>query len=549
MKQSRYFLKTWLFFPIAIWINSCQIVDKSKFSNYFFYNEDQNITTLDPAFVKAQSEIWAVSQIFEGLVEYDDSLNLKPCLAKSWNISEDGEIYTFHLRTDVYFHKSPLFKDSIRKMSAEDVVFSLSRIADPKTASPGAWIFNDKMDLRFFENADSFKMPIRVVNDSTIQMALTHAFSPFLGILAMPYCFIVPKEMVGNDFRNHPIGTGPFVFRKWEEEVSVLLGRNVLYYRIQDSVRLPYLDGILIDNVKNKQTAFMKFVQGEYDFFNGIDATIKDELLNHSGDLKPKYKNQFNLLKSPFLNTEYIGFNLNPKFNNEATSNLYFRKALNFAIDREKLIGFLRNGVGIPAYYGFTPLGLPNYQYANIQKTLFDLDSALFYLKASKINVKTMKPIELNTTQDYLELMVFVQKEWAKIGVPVKISVHPSSFLRQLRKDQEISCWRGSWIADYPDPENYLVCFETRNFSPNGPNYFHYSNATYDQMVQESNAFTNDSVRMQMLSKAEGVMKAEQPCVVLYYDESIRMTQTWIQGLNANPINFLRLREVRKVKK
>lgn len=549
MKHSRNFLKTWLIFPIAIWINSCQNVDNSKFSNYFFYNEDQNITTLDPAFVKAQSEIWAVSQIFEGLVEYDDSLNVLPCLAKSWTISDDGKTYTFNLRTDVYFHKSSLFKDSIRKMNAGDVVFSLSRIADPKTASPGAWIFNDKMDLRFFENSDSFKLPIRAINDSTVELELTHAFSPFLGILAMPYCFIVPKEINTNEFRNHPIGTGPFAFRKWEEEVSVLLGRNTLYYRFEGAKRLPFLDGVLIDNVKNKQTAFMKFVQGEYDFFNGIDATIKDELLSRSGRLKPKYTSEFKLFKSPFLNTEYIGFNVGPKFKNEASSNLNFRKALNFAIDREKLIGFLRNGVGIPAYYGFTPSGLPKYPYANIEKTVFNLDSAVYYLKASKINLKTMKPIELNTTQDYLELMVFVQKEWAKIGVPVKINVHPSSFLRQLRKDQEISCWRGSWIADYPDPENYLVCFETRNFSPNGPNYFHYSNASYDQMVQESNMCLNDSIRMQLLAKAENKMKSELPCVVLYYDESIRMTQNWIQGLNANPINFLRLRAVKKTKK
>ena len=549
MKHSRNFLKTWLIFPIAIWINSCQNVDNSKFSNYFFYNEDQNITTLDPAFVKAQSEIWAVSQIFEGLVEYDDSLNVVPCLAKSWTISADGKTYTFNLRTDVYFHKSSLFKDSSRKMNAGDVVFSLSRIADPKTASPGAWIFNDKMDLRFFENSDSFKLPIRAINDSTVVLELTHAFSPFLGILAMPYCFIVPKEINTNEFRNHPIGTGPFAFRKWEEEVSVLLGRNTLYYRFEDAKRLPFLDGVLIDNVKNKQTAFMKFVQGEYDFFNGIDATIKDELLSRSGRLKPKYTSEFKLFKSPFLNTEYIGFNVGPKFKNEASSNLNFRKALNFAIDREKLIGFLRNGVGIPAYYGFTPSGLPKYPYANIEKTVFNLDSAVYYLKASNINLKTMKPIELNTTQDYLELMVFVQKEWAKIGVPVKINVHPSSFLRQLRKDQEISCWRGSWIADYPDPENYLVCFETSNFSPNGPNYFHYSNASYDQMVQESNMCLNDSMRMQLLAKAESKMKSELPCVVLYYDESIRMTQNWIQGLNANPINFLRLRAVKKTKK
>lgn len=546
MKYLGNSLKTWLFFPIIVWINGCQNVDNLKFSNYFFYNEDQNITTLDPAFVKAQSEIWAVSQLFEGLVEYDDSLNIRPALADSWFISSGGLIYTFHLRTDVFFHPSVKFKDKRRKFTATDVVYSLKRIADPRTASPGAWIFNDKMDLRCFSNPDSFSFPIRAVNDSTLIIELKQAFSPFLGILAMPYCFIVPHEAVGPDFRNHPIGTGPFMFRQWEEEVSVLFARNPFYYRFQNGSRLPFLDGVMIDNVKNKQTAFMKFVQGEYDFFNGIDASIKDELLNRTGELKQKYKGKFTMLKSPFLNTEHIGFNIGHKFKSHPLNNVDLRKALQFAIDREKLITFLRNGVGTPAYYGFVPSGIPSYPYENIPYTNYNPDSARYYLIKSGIDVSKMQPIVLNTTQDYMELMVFVQKEWTKLGIKVKIEAHPSSFLRQLRKEEKINSWRGSWIADYPDAENYLVCFETRNFSPNGPNYFHYSDLEYDKLISESNRQTNEQMRLKQLSLAEAKMKSQVPCIILYYDQSIRMTRPGISGLKANPINFLRLREVKK---
>lgn len=546
MKYLGNSLKTLLFFPIIIWINGCQNVDNLKFSNYFFYNEDQNITTLDPAFVKAQSEIWAVSQIFEGLVEYDDSLHIKPCLADSWSISNDAKIYTFFLRTDVYFHSSDLFNKKTRKMLASDIVFSLKRIADPKTASPGAWIFNDKLDLRCFTSADSFSFPIVALNDSTVQITLQQAFSPFLGILAMPYCSVIPYEAVTTDFRRNPIGTGPFQFKQWEEEVAVLLARNPLYYRFENGKRLPHLDGVMIDNVKNKQTAFMKFIQGEYDFFNGIDASIKDELLHKSGKMKAKYQGKFNLLKSPFLNTEHIGFNIDKSFGSHPLTNKNFRKALQFAIDREKLITYLRNGVGIPAQYGYVPAGLPSYPYNTIQKSFYQPDSVKYYLKKSGINLNTAEPIVLNATQDYLELMVFVQKEWAKFGIKVAIDVHPSSFIRQLRKDQKINCWRGSWIADYPDPENYLVCFESRNFSPSGPNYFHFSNASYDKYIKMANNTTDEIERMDLLAKAENIMKDEAPCIILYYDESIRMTQKNISGLNANPMNFLRLRNVIK---
>jgi len=548
IKHIRIPLKTALFFPILIWINSCQNVDKLKFSNYFFYNEDQNLTTLDPAFTRTQSEIWVASQMFEGLLEFDDQLGVQPSLAKSYSISDSGKVYTFKLRTDVFFHAQGVFKNVKRKFVASDVVFSFRRVADPKTASPGAWIFNDKMDLRCFETNDSIPFPVRAINDSTVEIKLNKAFKPFIGILAMNYCYIVPKEAVNEEFRSNPIGTGPFVFRKWEEEVGVLLGKNEQYYRFKNGKRLPYLDGVMVDNIKNKQTAFMKFVHGEYDFFNSIDATIKDELINRKGELRDKYNNKFNLIKSPFLNTEFIGFNIDPKFKSHPLNNRDFRLAINFAVNKVNLITYLRNGIGIPAKYGFVPYGMPNFDFSKVRQYAYNLDSAKYYLKKSKIDVSTMEEVVINTTQDYLELMIFVQKELQKIGIKVRIEVHPSSFLRQLKKDQKINCFRGSWIADYPDAENYLVCFETINHSPVGPNYFHYSNPTYDILVQKSIGEQDDIKRKQLMADAENVMLNDMPCLILYYDESIRMSQTWVKGLTSNPINFLRLREVEKLK-
>ncbi|HEY1045072.1 MAG TPA: ABC transporter substrate-binding protein, partial [Bacteroidia bacterium] len=197
-----------------------------KNSNYFFYNEDQNVSTLDPAFARAQSEIWVVSQLYEGLVEFDDKMKLQPCLAKKWEISDSGKKYTFHLRSDIYFHQTGVFKKTTRKMIASDVVYSFRRIADPATASPGAWIFNDKIDLRCFSHHDSFPFPISAPNDTTVVIQLLQPFKPFMGILAMNYCFIVPFEAVNEKFREQPVGTGPFQLRSWEEDVAILLGRN-----------------------------------------------------------------------------------------------------------------------------------------------------------------------------------------------------------------------------------------------------------------------------------------------------------------------------------
>ncbi len=531
-----------LFFPILAWLIGCKNVDNSKFRNYFFYNEDANITTLDPAFVKSQSENWAVSHIFEGLIEYDDSLHIKPCLAKNWTISSDGKVYTFHLRSDVFFHQSK------RKMIASDVVYSFKRIADPATASPGAWVFHDRIDLRCFDTS-SFTFPVKAINDTTVEITLLAPFSPFLGILAMPYCYVVNPEAANNQqhFRNHPIGTGPFSLKKWEEDVAILYERNSSYYRFDDKgVRLPYLSGIYLDNIKNKQTAFMRFLQGEYDFFNGMDANIKDELLNKNGTLKKQFNEEFRLLKTPFLNTEYIGINIDPSFKNHPLNNLKLRQAMQYAIDRKKLITYLRNGVGIPAEHGFVPAGLPDYPYHLVKGYPYDLNKAKQLVKESQIDFKTAEPIILNTINDYLSYAIFVQKELELAGIPSKIEVHPSSFLRQLRKEQKINCFRGSWIADYPDAENFMVCFRKESFSPGGPNYFHFYNAEANEMINKSYTITNDSIRNDLLARADQLANESAVCMVLFYDESIRLSHQYVKGLTANPINFLRLRSVSK---
>ncbi len=187
----------------------------------FRYNEHKNIGSLDPAFSKDLADIWATHQLFNGLVQMDDQLNVKPCIAKSWTITDSAKTYTFNLRKDVFFHKHELFgKDSTRIANASDFEYSFNRLIDKSVASPGSWVLN-KVD-RFY-----------AVNDSVFQIKLKQPFPAFLGLLTMKYCSVVPKEIVehyGNDFRSHPIGTGPFKFKRWEENLKLVFRRNNTYF-------------------------------------------------------------------------------------------------------------------------------------------------------------------------------------------------------------------------------------------------------------------------------------------------------------------------------
>jgi len=175
--------------------------EKRSDKQIFHYNEFNGIASLDPAFAKSQSTMWPAHQLFNTLVEIDDSLHIIPSLAKSWDISADKTVYLFHLRTDVFFHDDPVFTNGKgRKMVAADVVYSLNRIIDKQVASPGSWIFNGKVDSI---------MPFLALNDSTFQLRLLRPYNPILGIISMQYCSIVPKEAVdryGTDFRRHPVG-------------------------------------------------------------------------------------------------------------------------------------------------------------------------------------------------------------------------------------------------------------------------------------------------------------------------------------------------------
>ena len=236
---------------IVCLIHSCGDVQKAEQTKTVFrYNESAGITSLDPAFSRSIENIWAVNQLFNGLVQMDDKLNVKPCIAKSWEISDDGLVYTFHLRNDVFFHDHVIFKDSVgRKVLASDFVNSFLRLTSPEITSPGEWIFNN-----IDKSLKSSYLGFVATNDTTLQIYLQKTFPPFLGLLTMQYCSVIPEEIAdfyGNDFRNHPIGTGPFQFKIWKENEKLILVKNNNYFEKDGENTLPYLDAVSISFIKD----------------------------------------------------------------------------------------------------------------------------------------------------------------------------------------------------------------------------------------------------------------------------------------------------------
>lgn len=521
---------------IFLFISCGDEIKPRKDSEVFRYNEHTNILSLDPAFARVNGDIWAVNQLFNGLVQLDDSLNVKPDIAKSWEIKDSALTYSFVLRDDVYFHKHRIFgKDSTRLVTAKDFVYSFNRLLDAKTASPGRWVFN---------NVNTFYAE----NDTTFIVKLKESFPAFISLLTNKYCSVVPKEIVehySGDFRRNPIGTGPFKFKLWEENIKLVLRKNNLYYeKDKQGNQLPYIEAIAVTFLPDKQSEFLQFVQGNLDFLNYLDASYKDELLTPRGKLQPKYRENIKMITAPYLNTEYLGFYMESE-SHEIQSEL-LRKAINYGFDREKMVTYLRNGIVTPAVNGFIPKGLPGF--SNLKGYTYQPEKARELLDDYQTQTGNENPeITITTDANYLDLCEYIQRELEKIGLKVYVDVVPSSTLRQSKATGKLDIFRASWVADYPDAENYLSLFYSRNFTPNGPNYTHFKDSIFDNLYERSIREPNPDKRLILYQKMDSLLISKAPVVPLYYDQIIRFTQKNVTGLGSNPINLLVLKNVKKV--
>ena len=510
----------------------------------FHYNEQSGIASLDPAFAKNQSIMWAIHQLYNTLVEVDNQLQLKPSLAKRWELSSNQLVFTFHLRTDVYFHDSPVFTNGKgRLLTATDVAYSLGRIMDANVASPGAWIFNNRIDT-----INGFS----VLNDSTFQLKLLRPFQPILGILSMQYCSIVPKEAVekyGSDFRSHPVGTGPFEMITWIEGQTLLFKKNERYFETDRSgIKLPYLDGVKISFFDSKATEFLEFQQHRLDFINDIDASFKDEILTKTGHLKKQWDGKLVLQKHDYLNIEYLGILVDPNNDLVQQSPLRYQKvrqAINFGFDRKKMMLYLRNSIGTAATSGFVPAGMPSFDSVAVKGYCYDPKKARQLLDdAGFSGGKNLPLIKLLTIPIYADLAAYIANELNLIGIQIQVEVVQKSLLLEQTSKSQAIFFRGSWIADYPDAENYLGVFYGKNPAP--PNYTRYNNAMYNQLYEQAIVEINDSLRYQLYRKMDQLIIIDAPVVPLWYDMAIHLVHTNIANFYPNSLNLLELRKVIK---
>jgi len=308
-------------------------------------------------------------------------------------------------------------------------------------------------------------------------------------------------------------------------------------------MQLPYLDAVAISFIPDKQTAFLEFVKANFDFLSGIDASYKDELLDSEGDLHSKYIGEINFSKQDYLNTEYLGILMDENQDNKALKDVRVRQALNLAFNRDLMMQYLRNNIGTPAHSGFIPKGLSGYQ-THIGYDYNPVLAKNLLTEAGFPNAVGIPVIHLNTTSSYVDLCEYIQHSWQEVGLQVELNVNPPSTHRQQVSKSQLSIFRGSWIADYADAENYLSLFYSKNYSPNGPNYTHFTNEEFDVLYEESIRIPDLENRIPLYEKMDSIVINQAAIIPLYYDNVMRFSQSNVKGLGSNAMNLLDLKRV-----
>ena len=557
----RYFLILPLFF-----LFSCT-VDRGSLGNVFRTVIVSKVKGFDPAQVSDLYSHIVQKQVYEALYQYKYLVrpyDIEPCLAESLpQISPNGLIYTIRLKRGIYFTDDPCFPNGKgREINARDFIHSLKRLADVRTKTTGWWLFHDKIEgldefreytkkLKLKEKVDYFSnlKGLSALNDSLIEIRLKKPCPYFKYILTMAYVALYPHEAVeyyGEEFLNHPVGTGPFILKEWRRGLRLVYERNPKYKHgfyptagepndskiglLEDAGKqLPFIDRLEMHVFIEYQPMILNFLRGNVEL-SAIPKDNYESIVTPEKTLRPQYQAKGIVLrKTEDLDLVYTSFN------HEDTllgKNRKLRQAISLAFNAQKTIDLFYNGRAIPAQsllppgiFGYDPDFKNPFQDYNVEKAKKLLAEAGFP------NGKGLPTFEyLNTasttSRQWGEKFV---SEMAAVGIKIKInSVTWPEFLKRL-KERQYQIAGAAWMADYPDPENFLMLLYGPNKAP-GENTANYKNPEYDSLFKEISVLSDCPERLKAIRRMKEIVARDCPWIFVAHRLSEGLTYQWVKN-------------------
>jgi peptide/nickel transport system substrate-binding protein/oligopeptide transport system substrate-binding protein len=481
--------------------------------------------TLDPAFF---TDIYAGSvaqQVFDGLVQFDANLNVVPCIAKSWQASYDRLVWTFHLRQGVKFHHG-------REVSADDFVYTFTRLLHPRTASPRAWLFERVQGAKEFLTGTAERVEgLQALDAYTLQITLSQPYAPFISFLGMIQAQVVPREEVerlGSAFGRQPVGTGAFRFVHWVAGEQITLEANTEYFDGR-----PFLDHVHYRIITDRQRALAEFEQG----------TLEDIVLPNHQPTPLRSDPRFKLLRKPLLATLFLWL----ETRDGPLSHHKVRQAINYAINREAINSTIRQNRFVHAH-GILPLGMPGYN-PNLEGYPYNLARARQLLaEAGYPEGKDLPPLELwssATSTTALQEHEAIKRDLEQLGLKVELFTVESyqHYKTAVLGKRPGAMYRYIWYADFPDPDNFLFSL-FHSQSPN--NYGHYSNPTVDHLLEQARSEGDYLKRIEVYRQIEVLIMADAPVVNLVYYVFEPLFQSYVQGIELNALGqqFISMKKI-----
>ncbi len=529
-----------------------------NYGGVFRYNEVEDFRHLFPPNITEVASFRIGYQVYDGLVKFSQKdLSIQPALAEKWEVNENATKFKFYLRKGVKFHDDPCFPDGKgREVTAEDVKYCFDFICSAHPLNQMFWLVKDRVvgANEYHEASKSGNPPaegvkgIKVIDKYTIEIELERPFAGFLNIMGHSAFWIYPKEAFekyGDEMRVKMVGTGPFRVKTIKEGEVVILERNPDYYGVDEhGNQLPYIDAIKVSFLKEKKSELLEFRKGNLDMVFKLPLEMIDQVVGELEEAKSGGNIEYYMQNTPALAVQYYGF----QHKSDLFSNKYLRLAFNYAIDRKKLVDFTLRGDGQVAEYGIVPKGFKKYQYDSLKGYRFDPELAKEYLaKAGYPGGKGLPEITLNLNSggsiniQVAEAIQSMLKE--NLGVNLKLEVMPFAQHLENLETGKAMFFRTAWVADYPDPENFLNLLYGKNVpeSLSEKSYINsvrYQNAKFDSLFEKALQTVDNAERYRLYRMADQVQLDDAAVMPIYYDEFTRLISKKVKNFPANAMEI-----------
>lgn len=544
--------------------NGKQAKGDAVYGGVFRMNEVEDFRNLYPLNITEVTSHRITNQVYEGLVKLNQKdLTIIPSIAEKWDVNPDATSFTFYLRKGVKFHDDACFPDGKgREVTANDFKYCLTLLSSSDPSNQGYPItFKGRVigsDEYFQSTIDKKPLAegvkgIKVIDDYTIQINLNYSFAGFINIMATPFTWVFPKEAYekyGIEMRAKCVGTGPFRVKDVKEGEAVILVRNENYWNIdQWGNQLPYLEAVKFTFIKEKKSELLEFKKGNLDMVFQLPIEMISDVLGELENAK-EGNIPFEMQVSPSMAVQYYGF----QHQSDLFKNKLVRQAFNYAIDREKIVNFTLQGEGLPGKFGIVPPSFAKYNNEKLMGYVFDPDKAKkLFREAGYPDGKGFPKLTLQLNSGgsrNIQIAEVIQKMLGEnLNIEIELNVMPfAQHLENLETGKALF-WRSAWIADYPDPENFLTLLYSGHIPPNLSdksyvNSVRYKNEKFDEVFMSALKEVDEAKRMELYLQADQIAIDDAAIMPIFYDEHYRLLQINVNNFDANAMEYRDLSQV-----